>query len=298
MRFERLAPAKVNLFLHVGAVGEDGYHPLSSLVTFADIGDVVSFSNGPANTLTIDGPFAEGLSTADNLVARARDAFIATFDTPRDTYPVWLDKRLPIAAGLGGGSSDAAATLMLMAETLLLSGARNDEEFWDALYEIARQLGADTWVCIGGEAKLALGRGDELDNPPVFPDLDVVLVNPGVPSSTGRVYAAYDEMGAPGGEDTPEFPEPMDSPEAVADFLARCRNDLEAPALRLQPVIGETLTVLKAQPETLLARMSGSGSTCFALCRDRRDAADLALRLGSAHGHWWVQACRLKGFWT
>ncbi|HWA61323.1 MAG TPA: 4-(cytidine 5'-diphospho)-2-C-methyl-D-erythritol kinase [Caulobacteraceae bacterium] len=291
---ERLAPAKVNLFLHVGAVGADGYHPLSSLMTFADVGDVVAIEPARQMAFEITGPMGEGLSAAgDNLVVRARDAMLRTFGLGDQPFRLTLDKRLPIAAGIGGGSTDAAATLLLIQETF---GLPMDDETWGAMWQIACELGADVPVCLVGEAKLGEGRGDEIDFPPVFPDLDAVLVNPGVPSPTGPVFRAYDEDGAPGGCDTPEFPEPMQDLGAVTAFLRRTRNDLEAPAIRLTPQIGEALAILRAQPETAFARMSGSGATCFALTESPADAADLALRLSSRHPGWWVKACRLKGF--
>jgi len=299
--FERLAPAKVNLFLHVGPLGADGYHPICSLMTFADLGDVIGLENSDRNELVITGPFADGLSSgADNLVARAREAVLEAFETPAGAYRVTLDKQLPIAAGLGGGSSDAAATLVLMAESLGLVGvdAALDEEAWGAIGEIALSLGSDTPACVVGEPRLASGRGEVLDFPPIFPDLDAVLVNPAVLSDTAAVYRAYDSFRDAGGDDAPAFPAPLESAEATAAWLARQRNDLEGPAISLAPQIAVALRLLKDQPETLLARMSGSGATCFALCRNRQDAQDLALRIGSSHGRWWVRACRLKGFYA
>jgi 4-diphosphocytidyl-2-C-methyl-D-erythritol kinase len=291
--FERLAPAKVNLFLHVGPVGADGYHPIASLMTFADVGDVVSLDLDGALELAVVGPFAGGLGTsAGNLVTRARDAAMAAFEVFDDTFSLTLDKRLPIAAGLGGGSADAAATLKLMAQALNFAWGEDDG---DPLVDIAVRLGADVAACLEAQPVLALGRGDELDWPPPFPDLDVVLANPGASSPTGAVYRAYDALGA-AGDDVPDFPDRLDGPEAMAEFLARCRNDLQAAAVSLAPAIGRTLEELKAEPETLLARMSGSGATSFAICRDARDAQALADRLARRHTDWWVRACRLKGF--
>jgi 4-diphosphocytidyl-2-C-methyl-D-erythritol kinase len=164
------------------------------------------------------------------------------------------------------------------------------------LWRIAADLGADVPVCLVGEPRLAEGRGDRFDFPPVFPDLDAVLVNPGVPCPTGAVFRAYDDDGAPGGADTPEFPPPMDSAEQVARFLFTTRNDLEPPAVRLVPQVGEVLETLDREPESLIALMSGSGASFFALCWDERAARDLAARLRAVHPAWWVQSCRLKGF--
>lgn len=296
MSLERFAPAKVNLFLHVGPLGEDGYHPISSLMTFASIGDRVRFARAPEMAFAVEGPFAAELGDdgAGNLVVRARDALLAAFPDDWAPFRITLEKNLPVAAGLGGGSSDAAAALNLMAEALALT---DDGDGVDERVEaIARRLGADVPACLSELPVMASGRGDACDLPPVFPDLDVVLVNPLVASPTGAVYRAYDDAGAPGSAEPPPWPDPMDTPQALADYLAGTRNDLEAPAMALAPAIGDALAALKAQPQTLLARMSGSGATCFAICADQRDARDLALRIADDHRTWWVQPCRLAGF--
>jgi 4-diphosphocytidyl-2-C-methyl-D-erythritol kinase len=294
MHLERLAPAKVNLFLHVGPVGQDGYHPICSLVSFADVGDVVRLRSAHEAGFGLEGPFSEALAgEAGNLVIRARDLALEGYPGDPPPFHITLDKRLPIAAGLGGGSSDAAATLMLIGEALGWDWVDGSE---GALERLAGALGADAPMCLQARPMIAEGRGERLSFPPVFPDLDAVLVNPLVPSPTGAVYRAYDEAGAPGGADPPTWPEPMETPEDLAAFLAGSRNDLEAPAMSLQPAIGEVLAALRDRPETLLARMSGSGATCFALCADRRQRDDLALALGDAHRDWWVKPCRLAGF--
>jgi 4-diphosphocytidyl-2-C-methyl-D-erythritol kinase len=289
MDAQRLAPAKLNLFLHVGPLGADGYHPLCSLVTFADVGDVVRLRSTAAMGFEIEGPFGAELGRdADNLVVRARDLALAGHPAA-SAFQLILDKRLPIAAGLGGGSADAAATLRLIDEAF---GSQAGEA---ELLRIAGGLGADVPMCLAGRPAVAEGRGDVLWPAPAFPDLDAVLVNPLRPSPTGAVYRAYDDAGAPGGADAPDWPASLETPRAVADFLAGCRNDLESPAIRLQPAIAEVLTALSAVPETLVARMSGSGATCFALCADPSAARGLASTLASAHPGWWVRACRLAG---
>jgi 4-diphosphocytidyl-2-C-methyl-D-erythritol kinase len=294
MQLERLAPAKVNLFLHVGPAGEGGYHPLCSLVTFADVGDVVRLRSARAAGFSLEGPFAEALAgEAGNLVTRARDLALAGYPGEAPAFHISLDKRLPVAAGLGGGSSDAAATLMLIGDALGWDWVDRSE---DALERLAGTLGADTPMCLKARPTIAEGRGERLSFPPVFPDLDAVLVNPLVPSPTGAVYRAYDATGAVGGAEPPSWPEPMETPEQLAGFLSGCRNDLEAAAMSLQPAIGEVLAALRERPETLFARMSGSGATCFALCAGRRQRDDLALALGDARRDWWVKPCRLAGF--
>ena len=285
----RLAPAKVNLFLHVGPLRADGYHPVCSLATFADVGDIVRLSASRTMVFDVEGPFADALAgEADNLVTRARDLALAAHPGA-PPFRLTLEKRLPIAAGLGGGSSDAAATLRLIGEAL---GAGEGPAF----EAIARQLGADALMCLEARPVLAEGRGDDLSAPPAFPDLPAVLVNPLKPSLTGAVYRGYDEAGAPGKADPPVWPADLPTIEAAAAFLAGCRNDLEAPAIALQPAIAEVLEALRTRPETLLARMSGSGATCFAVCADERDRGELARVLTSLHPTWWVQGCRLAGF--
>jgi len=300
MRLERFAPAKVNLFLHVGPLQADGYHPVASLMAFASVGDRLRVEPAAQMSFVVEGPFAgelggeAGADAAGNLVVRARDAFIAAF--PRDWAPfrISLQKNLPVAAGLGGGSSDAAAALHLMAEAASLGDEGASAQA--RMLAVARALGADVPACLRGEALMATGRGDECDWPPVFPDLDAVLVNPLAAAPTGAVYRAYDAAGAPGSAEPPPWPEPMATPQAVARYLAAARNDLQAPAIDLAPAIGDVLAALETQPQTLLARMSGSGATCFAICVDAASARDLARKIAGDHAGWWVQACRLAGF--
>ena len=292
MDAQRLAPAKVNLFLHVGPLAADGYHPLCSLVTFADVGDIVRLHSAPAMGFAIEGPFGAELEAgADNLVLRARDLTLADRAGAPPPFQLTLDKRLPIAAGLGGGSADAAATLRLIGVALGWRASGGEA----GLMRLAGGLGADVPMCLAGKPAVAEGRGDVLRPAPSFPDLDAVLVNPLRPSPTGAVYRAYDAAGAPGGADAPDWPASLGAARAVADFLVSCRNDLEASAIALQPAIAEVLAALRATPETLIARMSGSGATCFALCADADAARRLASTIASARPGWWVQPCRLAG---
>jgi len=285
---ERLAPAKVNLFLHVGPPGEGGYHPISSLMVFADVGDEVALYAAPELEFTVTGPFATALAgEGDNLVTRARDMLLAG-GRPTQRFGLRLDKRLPIAAGLGGGSADAAAALRLLAD---LEGLDPEHP---KVRQIARRLGADVAACLIARAVVGRGRGDELSAAPAMPPLDAVLVNPGVPSPTGAVYAAFDALPAGPGTDLPALPPQIATAREAAQIFGAMRNDLEAPAIALEPRIGEALGVLARQPETLLARMSGSGATSFALTATAADAARLAQRVSAAHPDWWVRACRLR----
>jgi 4-diphosphocytidyl-2-C-methyl-D-erythritol kinase len=280
---EAFAAAKVNLFLHVGARKADGYHPIASLIVFADVGDrlTVESASGPASLRT-EGPFAAGLPRDDeNLVLRACGML-----APDGGVRFVLDKQLPLAAGLGGGSADAAATLRLLNARLAKPLARR--EFLSA----AQALGADTAACLGSEPVVATGRGDRLTPAPKFPALDGVLVNPGVASLTGGVYRALDEQGRAKAADLPGLHDRYDA-EQIASLVRETRNDLEEPAIGLEPAIGEALAALNRQPETLAARMTGSGATVFSLCANAAEAARLAARLASTRRDWWVRACRL-----
>ncbi len=291
--YEEFAPAKVNLYLHVGPVGGDGYHAIHSLMMFADIGDALRMGPSSKMGLAQIGPFATSLEGGpDNLVVRARDLLLAKAPIgmrAATTFRLTLEKMLPIASGLGGGSSDAAATLRLLRRALNLD--IGDEH----LTALALRLGSDVPACLAAEPSIASGRGERLAAPPPMPDLAIVLANPKVPSPTGVVYRAYDMAPHARGADAPVWPAALTCPEQAADFLASCRNDLEAPAVRLEPAIGAALALLAAQPESLLTRMSGSGATCFALCVDRQSADRSAARLGSARPDWWVRAGTLRG---
>lgn len=252
-----VAPAKINLALHVRARQPDGYHRIETLFAFARDGDGLAAEPADALSLTIDGPFAAGLTAGpDNLVLRAAEALRAASGVGTGAQ-LTLDKRLPIASGIGGGSADAAAALRLLARLWRV------EVDLDA---IARRLGADVPACLHSFTVRGDGRGDELR--PIdgggLSGLGLLLVNPGVAMPTGPVFAGWDgiDRGALGEGD----------PLAIA---AQGRNDLEGPAVAIAPVIAELVAWLTARPGVLLARMSGSGATCFALFADAsaRDAA-------------------------
>jgi 4-diphosphocytidyl-2-C-methyl-D-erythritol kinase len=282
------APAKVNLFLHVGGPGDDGYHPICSLMAFADVGDVVTVEPGERLSLRVEGPFSAGLGAGDdNLVMRAARALCA--GGPEPALGLILDKRLPVAAGLGGGSSDAGAALRLLCD---LVGRRITDGELEA---VATSLGADGAACLWARTVLAEGRGERLSPAPGLPLLPAVLVNPCVPVSTPAVYRRFDDRGAFGDVAPPAAPPAFATAPAAAAWLSRQRNDLEASAIDVEPRIGEVLAALKAEPETLLARVSGSGGTCFALCAGEADADRLAARIAAAQPGWWVRPCRLGG---
>ena len=280
-----LAPAKVNLFLHVGPGDGDGYHPLASLVAFADSGDVVAIELAERLSLTVTGPFGGGLAGDDNLILRALRALGRAAGIGEPPLAVTLDKHLPIAAGLGGGSSDAGATLRLAREALELD---LDDA---ALAVVAAEVGADGPMCLFARPAWAEGRGEVLTPEPRLPPLHAVLVNPGVPSPTGAVYRAYD-AGPGATADRPAGPGDW-SAATVIDWLSALRNDLQAPAIGLEPVIGAALDAVAAAPGVALARMSGSGATVFGLCRAAAAANAAAAALSAAHPDWWVRPCTI-----
>lgn len=277
-----LAPAKINLFLHVGAVQPDGYHPLSSLVAFADIGDRVTVERADVLSLRVEGPFGQGLAMEpDNLILKALRALGEAAGTGEPGLRVVLDKRLPIAAGLGGGSSDAGTALRLAREILDLD--LTDPE----LESVAGVVGADGPMCLRARSAWAEGRGDELTDAPDLPPLHAVLVNPGVPSSTVAVYRAFDS-GPAGATERPIAPGDW-RPDAVIAWLATQRNDLETPALGLAPAIAEAMEAVAGQRDVGLVRMSGSGATVFGLFVSAEAADRAAVALGLGNPGWWIR---------
>lgn len=269
------APAKVNLTLHVTGQRADGYHLLDSLVVFADVGDRITVMPAETSSLEVIGPRADGIpSDGSNLVMKAA----ALFDQP---VKIILSKHLPAAAGIGGGSSDAAATVLAMAE--LLGDAHLPEGVHD--------LGADVRVCLMRQAARMRGIGEDVTPWPGLPELYAVLVNPGVEVPTPAVFAALETKANPA---MPKrIPQAMKLP-AFIKWLAAQRNDLETPAIAAAPVIAEVIAALDSLPGVRFARMSGSGATCFGLCATRDDANASAARLAEAHPDWWVTPARLS----
>ncbi|MBB5746492.1 4-(cytidine 5'-diphospho)-2-C-methyl-D-erythritol kinase [Brevundimonas variabilis] len=292
MRLTGLAPAKVNLFLHVGPIEPDGYHPLCSLVAFADVGDRVSVEPADRLTLEVTGPFASALSEqgggerGDNLILKALRALGDAAGLGEPGLRVILDKRLPIAAGLGGGSADAGTSLKLANQMLKLG---MDEASLEA---VSRVVGADGPMCLRGRTAWAEGYGEKLSDADLMPPLHAVLVNPGLPSPTGAVYRAYDE--APRIADRPDPPSDWSIP-AVIDWLGRCRNNLELPAMGLTPGIRAAMQGVAEIENVRLTRMSGSGATVFGLFDNERDARAAAETLAHRQAGWWVETCILGG---
>jgi len=284
-RAER-APAKVNLTLRVIGRRPDGYHDLESLVVFASVGDVLTLAAGPRLSLTVRGPTG-GLAGAitDNLVLKAARSLTERVTGVKSGRFV-LSKRLPVAAGLGGGSADAAAALRLLAHKnrLALDDAR--------LREAARATGADVPVCLDPRVRLMSGTGDLLSPPLELPRLAAVLVNPRVAVPTKGVF---EELAAPrvlrAAVASDDYP-PSDR-TGLLKYLAERGNDLEAPAIALQPVVADVLDALGRLSGCRLARMSGSGATCFALFDSAKTAAAAARVLRGRKPHWWVRSTML-----
>lgn len=287
------APAKINLFLHVGAPGADGYHPLCSLMVFADVGDRLVLHEADALSVRVHGPFASMLEgEGDNLVLRAARALLARGRGPQPPLCLSLEKALPVAAGLGGGSSDAGAALRLLRSALAIP--LSDAE----LEAIAASLGADGAACLWGRPVIAEGRGEILSPAPGLPAIEAVLVNPRVEVSTPAVYRALDASGEFGDVASPPLPDAFENVVELSAWLGLMRNDLEAPAVSLAPQIGDVLATLAGEPETLIARMSGSGATCFSICGSDIEAEALAERVARMQPTWWVRRCRLGGPWA
>ena len=279
------AAAKINLYLHVTGQRSDGYHTLDSLVAFAGIGDALEARAADDLSLGLEGPFAAGLPAGDdNLVLRAARALQSALGLNAGARLV-LQKRLPPASGIGGGSADAAATLRAL---MRLWNARPDPATLDA---IALNLGADVPVCLRGVAAFMGGIGEDLAPAPTLPTASLVLVNPGQPVSTPEVFRRRAGAFSP----PARFTETPRDAAHLAQLLETRRNDLDAPARALCPAIGEALEALARCPGVLLARMSGSGATCFGLFADAGPATEAAFALMRAHPRWWVKAGSLEG---
>ena len=285
------ARAKVNLTLHVRGRRADGYHDLESLVAFADCADGLTLAPAPAIALEVSGPrAAECGSLDDNLVLKAARA-LAERVPGLTTGTFELDKHLPAAAGIGGGSADAAAALRLLAQANSLD--RDDPR----TVEAARVTGADVTVCLRSSACIMRGVGEKL-SAVNMPPLPAVLINPGVPVATKDVFAALglkpgDAFGADQQTSSIAWPQttlPLEWRRAIASG----RNDLELPALHIQPVIADVLAALRSNDGCELARMSGSGATCFGLFLDDGAAQDAARNIRARQPHWWVVATTLS----
>ncbi len=279
----RAAPAKLNLYLHVTGKRADGYHLLDSLVVFAGVHDTLQARESDELTLSVQGPFAGKLrGEADNLVLRAartlrEHAGIAS------GAALALTKRLPIASGIGGGSADAAATLHAL-DALWKTGAGEED-----LAALALELGADVPVCLFGRAAFVGGVGERIVAAPALPRVPLVLVNPGVALSTATVFAARDG----GFGEAGRFSESAKDGGELARLLALRRNDLANAAMTLCPPVSRVVGALVRAGGCKLARMSGSGATCFGIFEDERSAARTAADIAAIEPAWWVAATEL-----
>lgn len=284
MAVSRTAPSKINLYLHVLGRRADGYHLLDSLVVFADIADRLSARAADALSLEIVGPYAAALQSNkdDNLVLRAARLLAERAGVPAKAA-IYLEKNLPVASGIGGGSSDAAAALTALAELWQLEPAAA------RFAELAPALGADVPVCLFGKNAWVGGIGESVAAAPPLPGAWIVLANPGAALSTAEVFRVR----------TGPFSEPARFAAAPANLrdlaalLGERRNDLTQAAMTLAPAIAQVLDALQREKDAVLARMSGSGATCFALFGDETSAREAARRIAAAHGGWWVAAGRL-----
>jgi len=277
------ARAKVNLTLHVKGKRPDGYHELESLVVFAnDVADELEFSPDIDDRLEIDGAFAP-LLEGDNLIMKAKRAVAEWFDMDIHGH-FRLRKNIPVAAGLGGGSSDAAATIRAL--VAIYGENRKPEEFIEA----SKLIGADVPVCLYGRAAWMCGLGERITPVPRVAPLPAILVNPRIKLSTADVFRTLAARPLASGEENAPFSvaTDWDSPEGAAECLAHGRNDLEAPAIALEPQVARVLDTVRALDGCVLSRLSGSGPTCFGVFVSAEKAKAAAGALAAAHPNWWV----------
>jgi 4-diphosphocytidyl-2-C-methyl-D-erythritol kinase len=277
------APAKINLYLHITAKRDDGYHLIESLVAFANCGDQVSVAPSTKLKLTIEGQFSDDLSpNHDNLVMKAA-LILAKFAGIKATGDIVLTKNLPIASGIGGGSADAAATLCALKELWDISISTRD------LFALAEKLGADVPVCLKGTPSIITGIGNKIIPAPKLPKLWLVLVNPNISVSTAKVFSKYQGKYSP----TQPFTVKPQSAEKFANALSNYRNDLTTAAKLVAPSIKEVLEAAEAAENQLLTRLSGSGATCFSLFKTK-NAADTAVKqLLTTQPLWWIKAASI-----
>lgn len=285
---KRFAPAKINLFLHVGDRRSDGYHDLLSLVVFADCGDTIAVAPRSGPALEVTGPSAVGLDVSpSNLVVRAEAALRQWAEANGHVAPpvsIRLDKHLPLASGVGGGSADAAATLHALVEHWSLPIALAD------LQAVGRTIGADVPVCLRGMPTLVSGDGDRLAPVPDLPGFALVLVNPRVEVPTATVFGNLDVRT---GAYPQPFPAQMGSLREFVAWLDRTSNDLASPAKQIAPQVMHAEHALTASTGCLLARMSGSGATCFGIYPTIEAANTAAREIATSHPAWWVKPASL-----
>ncbi|MEM9898462.1 MAG: 4-(cytidine 5'-diphospho)-2-C-methyl-D-erythritol kinase [Pseudomonadota bacterium] len=275
-----LAPAKVNLYLHVGGLRPDGLHDLASCFVFVDVGDIITVRPASELSLSIDGPFSDALANDDinqNLILLAARELQQEAGL-RNGAEIILDKRLPVAAGIGGGSADAAAAIRALTRLWSLDLS------YHALEKLAFRLGADVPACLSSHPCRVGGAGEVISSGSRLPPLWLCLINPRVPTPTGAVFRSFDQANP-----NPPSPEHVDptsrSLAGMVDLMAQSRNDLETAAIEQVPVIQDVLSFLSKRPGQMATRMSGSGATCFAVFGSR-EAAKRAASAARSH-QWW-----------
>ncbi|MCB1651487.1 MAG: 4-(cytidine 5'-diphospho)-2-C-methyl-D-erythritol kinase [Alphaproteobacteria bacterium] len=281
------APAKINLYLHVTQRLPNGYHALDSLVAFADIGDQITLEPSKTFAFHIEGPFAGAFQGRDietaphstNLAVKAAWALARLTAEPLDVS-MTLTKNLPLGAGIGGGSADAAAVLWALHQWWSLPPAAN------YLPDLTKNLGADVPVCYESRPRRMRGIGDILDDIPPLPEVPVVLVHPGKACSTPSVFGSFKGPFAP----VEPVPASFETAESFVSFLHHRRNDLEGAAKNIVPEIENVLKAIDAQKGVMLARMSGSGSTCFGLFEDEKTAHSAAQSIKEHNPDWWIKS--------
>lgn len=285
-----LAPAKVNLTLHVGEAKANGRHPLDSLTVFAgpEAADRINVELADTLQIGVIGPYADQCGAiGDNLVFKAAHGLRTVLETQQGAR-VTLVKHLPVAAGIGGGSADAAAALRVL--NALWGGPEDPAH----LYDLATKLGGDVPVCLASQPALMRGEGERLTSVALPAPVPAVLVNPGIACPTGQIFAAFDASGG-GADFTEATPPAFKTLGALFDWLEGTYNDLEPAALARHGEIAKTLASLRALPDVRIARMSGSGATCFALFETLAAARDGAAVLKASQPDWWCVATQLGG---
>lgn len=278
-----MAAAKINLYLHVTGRRANGYHELDSWVVFAEIGDTLEAAKSDALRVEIQGVYAHSVPKDDNSIIKAARALAAHYKVVQGAT-ITLTKRLPVAAGIGGGSADAAAALRLLVRLWGLAPRAGELE------ALAASLGADVPVCLRSESLYMNGVGEVLSDAPVCTGWPVVLVNPGKALSTPQVFGAREG----------DFSSAMRHPSEFASlgggvqFLRQAKNDLQPAAVSLVPEVEMVLAALDVQGGCLMSRMSGSGATCYGIYTTQEDARQAATRLAAAYPEWWVQESKLK----
>ncbi len=278
-----MAAAKINLYLHVTGKRADGFHELDSWVVFADVGDTLEAAKSDTLSFTVEGPFAEHVPLENNSVLKAARALAARYYVTEGAT-ITLQKRLPVAAGIGGGTADAAAALRVLTRVWGLSPKAGELE------TLAATLGSDVPACLRSSSLYMNGVGEKITVAPEIAGWHAVLINPMKSLSTQEVFAAYSGRYS----SAMRHPSAFASQEAGIQFLRQAKNDLQPAAQSLIPLIVDVLAALDVQQGCALARMSGSGATCYGIYKTRENAQNAAMILARAYPEWWVQETKLR----